>query len=296
MPRPIWEGHLRLSLVTCQVALLKATNEGEGVHFHLLHPQTKHRVKQAWRDPDLGADAPDVPRASLLHGYELTKGEYVIIDDADLKAIRLESTKTIQIETFVDAKDIDRLYWDQPYFLTPSGKRDLQEPYAVIREAMLREGKVALGRVVMAGRERPVAIEVRGQGMLLSTLRAREEVRDEQAAFDDIADIKVDPQMLDIAKAIIAKQAGPFDPTVFHDRYAEAVNELVQRKAADHTVSVPKAEDKETNVIDLMDALRRSLDGAKATPAPPSPRSRNDQKSRPAPHKAEPKTKKTGVR
>ena len=258
MARPIWEGHLRLSLVTCPVALHKATSEGEGVHFHLLHPESHHRVKQAWRDPELGPDAPDVPRSELLHGYEIAKGEYVIIEDADLKAVKLESTKTIQIERFVDAADIDRLYWDQPYFLVPSGKKDLQEPYAVIREAMAGENKVALGRVVMTGRERIVAIEVRHQGLLLTTLRAKEEVRDEQAAFDGAEDAKADPSMVDIARAIIAKQQGPFDPSQFHDRYAQAVRELVNAKAGNHTIK-DTAEAPDTNVIDLMEALKRSL-------------------------------------
>lgn len=133
MPQPAWEGHLRLSTVTCPVAMHKATSEGEGVHFHLLHPETHRRVKQAWRDPEMGADRPDIARNTLLHGYELTRGEYVIVDDADLNPVRLESTKTIQIERFVDAASTDRLYWDQPYFLVPAGKKDLQEPYAAIR-------------------------------------------------------------------------------------------------------------------------------------------------------------------
>jgi len=266
---------LRLSLVTCPVALTKATSEGEGVHFHLLHPETKRRVMQLWRDPELGPEAADVPRSELLHGYELTKGEYVIIDDADLRAVKLETTKTIQIESFVGLQEIDRLYWDQPYFLVPAGKKDLQEPYAVIRDAMDEEGRIALGRVVMGGRERPVAIEVRGRGMLLTTLRSHGEVRDERAAFDDMPDVKVDPQMLDIAKAIIAKQVGPFDPTAFHDRYAEAVKDLVQRKAADHTVGDPGKKIDDTNVVDLMEALRRSL-GGPGKPVGSEPRAKKD--------------------
>jgi len=264
MPRPVWEGHLRLSLVTCPVALHKATSEGEGVHFHLLHPETHRRVKQAWRDPELGADAPDVPRDTLLHGYELSRGEYVIVDDADLKAVRLESTKTIQVERFVDAASIDRLYWDQSYFLVPDGKKDLQEPYAVIRDAMAAEKRVALGRVVMTGRERIVAIEVRHQGLLLTTLRTTDEVRDEATAFDGLDDIHVDPAMIEIARAIIARQSGAFEPAEFHDRYAAALRALVTAKAAEHTIKA-NPEPADSNVVDLMDALRRSLGG---TPGP----------------------------
>ena len=264
MPRPVWEGHLRLSLVTCPVALHKATSEGEGVHFHLLHPETHRRVKQAWRDPELGADAPDVPRDTLLHGYELSRGEYVIVDDADLKAVRLESTKTIQVERFVDAASIDRLYWDQSYFLVPGSKKDLQEPYAVIRDAMAAEKRVALGRVVMTGRERIVAIEVRHQGLLLTTLRTADEVRDEATAFDGLDDIHVDPAMIEIARAIIARQSGAFEPAEFHDRYAAALRALVTAKAAEHTIKA-NPEPADSNVVDLMDALRRSLGG---TPGP----------------------------
>ena len=267
MPKPVWEGHLRLSLVTCPVALHKATTEGEGVHFHLLHPQTHRRVKQAWRDPEMGDDAPDVARNTLLHGYEMTEGEYVIIDDADLKAVKLESTKTIQIERFVDATTIDRLYWDQPYFLVPGGKKDLQEPYAVIRDAMAGENRVALGRVVMTGRERIVAIEVRHQGLLLTTLRAAEEVRDEAAAFDGLDGMAADPQLVDIARAIISKQAGDFEPAGFHDRYAEAVRALVLEKAGQQTIKA-EPEPAESNVVDLMDALRRSLGGGPAASEP----------------------------
>ena len=267
MPKPVWEGHLRLSLVTCPVALHKATTEGEGVHFHLLHPQTHRRVKQAWRDPEMGDDAPDVARNTLLHGYEMTEGEYVIIDDADLKAVKLESTKMIQIERFVDATTIDRLYWDQPYFLVPGGKKDLQEPYAVIRDAMAGENRVALGRVVMTGRERIVAIEVRHQGLLLTTLRAAEEVRDEAAAFDGLDGMAADPQMVDIARAIISKLAGDFEPAGFHDRYAEAVRALVLEKAGQHTIKA-EPEPAESNVVDLMDALRRSLGGGPAASEP----------------------------
>ena len=265
MARPVWEGHLRLSLVTCPVALQKATSEGEGVHFHLLHPETHRRVKQAWRDPELGEEAPDVPRSELLHGYELEKGQYVIIDDADLKSVRLESTKTIQIERFVDSGSIDRLYWDQPYFLLPAGKKDLQEPYSVIRDAMAAEGRVALGRVVMTGRERTVAIEVRGRGLLLTTLRSHGEVRDEAAAFSDVPEMSVDGQMVEIAKAIIGKQTGMFDPEAFHDRYAEALRELVQRKAGSQNLIVEEP-DAGSNVIDLMEALKRSLGGESAVP------------------------------
>lgn len=270
MVRPVWEGHIRLSLVTCPVALYKATSEGEGVHFHLLHPQSHNRVKQAWKDPTLPEGEQEVPRGELLHGFEVERGQYVIIEDADIKSIRLESTKTIQIERFVDAASIDRLYWDQPYFMAPSGKKDLQEPFAVIRDAMEKAGKIALGRVVMGGRERIVAVEPRHGGLLLSTLHAHGEVRADSDVFSGLESLHADPQMVEIAEAIIGKQAGVFDPSEFHDRYAEALKALVEEKAGSATVHAPAEDEAPSNVVDLMDALRRSLKGA-GEPAPERP-------------------------
>lgn len=283
MARPVWEGHLRLSLVTCPVALHKATREDAGVHFHLLHPKTHRRVKQAWRDPELGPDAPDVPRGELLHGYELDAGHYVIVDDADLKSVRLESTKTIQIEQFVEASNIDRLYWDQAYFMVPSGKPDLQEPFAVIREAMASMNRVALGRVVMTGRERTVAIEVRRQGLLLTTLRAANEVRSDAEAFAAVPEIEPDAEMIDIARAIMKRQDGPFDPARFHDRYADALRELIASKADDAIPAQTEAPQPENNVVDLMDALRRSLNGPAPKRKTQSARRKPDAAETPAP-------------
>ncbi len=258
--RPVWDGHLRLSLVTCPVSLFKATSEGEGVHSHLLHPESHNRVKQAWKDPSLPEGEQEVPRAELLHGYEVEKGKYVIIEDEDIKSVKLESTKTIQIERFVDAETIDRVYWDTPYYMVPSGKKELMEPFAVIREAMQGAGRIAIGRVVMTGRERVVAIEVRGRGLLLSTLHAQDEVRSDAELFDSIPDGKPDKQMVEIAEAIIGKQEGLFEPSEFHDRYAEALKQLVVEKSQgaviDRTEAAP-----ESNVVDLMEALRRSLKG-----------------------------------
>ena len=288
--RPVWEGHLRLSLVTCPVALFKATSEGEAVHFHLLHPVSHNRVKQAWKDPSLPDGKQEVKRSELLHGYEVEKGRYVVIEDDDLQAIRLESTKTIQIERFVDASTIDRLYWDQPYFMAPTGRPELMEPFAVIREAMHRAGRVALGRVVMTGRERIVAIEVRGKGLLLSTLHAHNEVRADQDVFGAIPELTADPQMVEIAEAIIAKQQGKFDTTQFHDRYAEALRELVERKSANAIVAPDAEPEPESNVIDLMDALRRSLKGSQAPAAKtkPKPDKAKPEKAKPGPTKARP--------
>jgi DNA end-binding protein Ku len=276
--RPVWEGHLRLSLVTCPVALHKAVGEPpDAVHFHLLNPETHNRVKQKWCDPEIGKL---VERRDLVRGFEVAKGEYVLVTEDELKAIKLESTKTIDIERFVDAADIDRLYWDQPFYMVPSGKT-AAEPFAVIREAMASQGRVALGKVVMASRERRVAVEARKSGLLVTTLRSHDEVRGDAAVFDAVPEARIDPRMVEIAKQIIAQQAGPFDPEDFRDRYEDAVRELVESKAGG---AAPKREaeaPEEGNVINLMDALRRSLKGA----AEPGGGSSNASSSRRAPAK-----------
>ena len=279
MARPVWEGHLRLSLVTCPVVLFKATSEGEGVHFHLLHPESHNRVKQVWKDPTLPEGEQEVARSELLHGYELERGQYVLIENDDLKSVRLESTKTIQIERFVDVQSIDRLYWGQSYFMAPSGKKDLQEPFAVIRDAMIKAGRIALGRVVMAGRERVVAVEPRHGGLLLTSLHAHDEVRSDNEVFEGLEELRSDPAMVEIAEAIIAKQAGAFDPSEFHDRYAEALRELVERKSATATVEAEDEPAVESNVVDLMAALRRSLQAGDA--AKPAPGPQRESKAKP---------------
>ncbi|WP_372623039.1 Ku protein [Falsiroseomonas sp.] len=277
--RPTWEGHLRLSLVTCPVRLFKAVGEGDAVHFNLLHKETLNRVKQMWKDPADGI----VERKDLVRGFQVERDRYVVVEDEELKALKLESTKVIDIERFVDGREIDRLYWDEPYFLVPDGK-PAQDPYAVIREAMATEGQVALGRLVMSNRERIVAIEPRGRGLLLSTLHSQDEVRSEEDAFDDIAEVKIDRRMVEIAKQIISQAKGPFDPAEFHDRYKEAVRDLVEAKAGGEApVHRPAPGPSESNVIDLMEALRRSL---KAPPRDVEANARRPRRQDAAPKRA----------
>ncbi|WP_270933451.1 non-homologous end joining protein Ku [Falsiroseomonas oryzae] len=273
--RPTWEGHLRLSLVTCPVRLFKAVGEGDQVHFNLLHRETLNRVRQAWKDPDDGL----VERKDLVRGYQVERDRYVVVEDEELKKLKLESTKVIDIERFVDGREIDRLYWDEPYYLVPDGK-PAQDAYAVIREAMRGEHQVALGRLVMSSRERIVAVEARGKGMLLSTLHSHDEVRSEDDAFETIAEVKIDKRMVEIAQQIIAQAKGPFDPAEFHDRYKEAVRELVESKAeGERVVHRPTQEPAESNVIDLMEALRRSL---KAPQGPVASDKKEERRAAPA--------------
>jgi DNA end-binding protein Ku len=255
-PRPTWQGHLRLSLVTCPVALYTATDSGGDVHFNLINPKTNNRIKMITTDPDTGP----VERSTLVKGYEVSKGEYILMTDEEIKSVKLESTKTIDIERFVPAEDIDRIYWDNPYFLAPDGKL-AQEAFAVIRDAMVHSGKIGIGRVVMSTRERILALEPRGKGILAYTLRTDAEVRKEGEIFGSIADKAPDKQMIAIAEKIIEQQEGPFDPSEFVDRYEEALKGLIEDKKKGHKTE-KVAEPVDTNVIDLMDALRKSLGGA----------------------------------
>lgn len=254
--RPTWQGHLRLSLVTCPVALYTATNSGGDVHFNLINPETNNRIRMVATDPDTGP----VERSSLVKGYEVEKDRYVLLTNQEIASVKLESTKTIDIERFVPEADIDRIYWDNPYYLAPDGKL-AQEAFGVIREAMRRSGQIALGRVVMSTRERLLALEPRGAGILAYTLRTDAEVRASDEIFGAISDKAPDAAMIDIAQKIIAQQEGPFDPSQFVDRYEEALKALIASKQKGHKVKTV-AEPQDTNVVDLMAALRASLGAA----------------------------------
>jgi DNA end-binding protein Ku len=252
--RPTWQGHLKLSLVTCPVALYTAVARTGDVHFNMLSAKTHNRIRMIPTDPETGP----IDRADIVKGYEVDKDRYVVVTDEEIAEVRLESTRTIDIERFVDVADIDRMYWNEPYFLLPDGKLAL-EAYAVIREAMRRTERIALGRVVMHTRERLLAIEPRDNGLIAYTLRAHDEVRDPVEAFEDIPAAKADPAMVEIAEQIIAQQAGPFDPDKFTDRYEAALKKLIaaKQKGEGRTVEVEEPED--TKVVDLMAALRKSL-------------------------------------
>lgn len=254
--RPTWQGHLRLSLVTCPVSLYTATNSGGEVHFNLINPETNNRIRMVTTDPDTGP----VERSSLVKGYAVAKDEYILLTDEEIKSVKLESTKTIDIERFVPADEIDRIYWDNPYYLAPAGAI-AEEAFGVIREAMRSEGKIALGRVVLSTRERLLALEPRDQGILAYSLRTRGEVRDTRDVFGAISDKQPDPAMIDIARRIIEQQAGPFDPDQFVDRYEEALKALIAAKQKGQK-PVRSVEPEDTNVVDLMAALRASLQGA----------------------------------
>ena len=255
--RPTWQGHLKLSLVTCPVALYTATSSASDVRFHLINPATHNRIRMVTTDPDTGP----VERADLVKGYEVSAGEYVLFDEADFDKVRLESTKTIAIDQFVNEADIDRLYWDDPFYVVPE-KGVGVEAFAVIREAMKAAGKIALGQLVLRGKERQLALEVHGKGLVAYTLRAHDEVRDADDYFDDIPTVKADADMVEIAARIIGQKEGDFDPADFTDRYDDALREMIKAKTKGGKGLVDVAEPDDTNVIDLMAALRNSLKGS----------------------------------
>jgi DNA end-binding protein Ku len=263
--RPVWQGSLRLSLVSCPVALYGATSRTADISFHLLNPETNNRIRMIPTDPDTGP----VERADLVKGYEISKNHYVVLSSDELQSVRLETTKTIDIERFVDEKDIDRLYWNDPYYLLPNDKSGV-EAYTVIREALAQTGRIALGRVVMHTRERLVALEPRDRGLIVYTLRMGDEVVQPKDAFEDIPHAKPSHQMVEIARKIIEQQEGAFEPEKFEDRYENALRDLIRRKEkGEKLVTAEPVE--EDNVIDLMEALKKSLKSKGRTVAAKAP-------------------------
>ncbi|MCC8429090.1 Ku protein [Reyranella aquatilis] len=254
--RPTWEGHLRLSLVTCPVALYTATEHSADIHFNLINPKTNNRIRM--QTVDAGTGDP-VDRADLVKGFAVSKNKYVLLDKDELDAVRLESTRILDIEEFVDASEIDRIYWGEPYYLAPSGKTGI-EAYSVIRAAMAKQEKVALGRVVMHQRERICALEPRDKGILLTTLRSHDEIRATSQVFDRSLP-KPDGRMLQIAEKIIEQQDAKFDPSRFTDRYEDALRELIAKKKKGQPVVSEAPEQDEEKVVDLMEALKKSLKG-----------------------------------
>jgi len=251
--RPMWQGSLRLSLVSCPVALYGATSRTSDISFHLLNPETNNRIRMIPTDPDTGP----VERADLVKGYEISKNHYVVLTTEELNAVKLESTKTIEIERFVDEKAIDRLYWNDPYYLLPNEKGGI-EAYTVIRDALAETGRIALGRVVMHTRERLVALEARDKGIIAYTLRMGDEVVQPKDAFADIPASRPNKQMIEIARKIIEQQEGAFEPSSFEDNYENALRDLIRRKEKGEKLVTAEPVD-DDNVIDLMEALKKSL-------------------------------------
>ncbi|QQO35752.1 Ku protein [Bradyrhizobium diazoefficiens] len=258
-PRANWKGFLRLSLVACPVALYPATSDSEKISFNQLNRQTGHRIKYLKVDADTGDE---VPNEDIVKGYQLEKDQFIEVTKEELEEIALESTRTIEIDEFVDRTDIDPRYLIRPYYVRPDGKVG-HDAFAVIRETIREMDKVAIGRVVLTNREHIIALEPMDKGLVGTLLRYPYEVRSEQEYFEEIQDVKVTKDMLDLAKHIVNQKAGRFDPDKFEDHYETALVDLINQKRAGKTIR-PKERPKGENVVDLMEALRKSVGSAAA--------------------------------
>jgi DNA end-binding protein Ku len=262
-PRAYWKGYLKLSLVSCPIALNPAASSSERVSFRQINKKTGNRLRQQLIDDETREP---VDAADKGKGYEVAKNEFMLIDDEELEALEIESNHTIEIDSFVPAAQIDKRFYDNPYYIVPNDKVG-QEAFAVIRDAMKGKGMVALGRVVMSKRERVIALEPHGKGLLGTTLRYPYEVRKAEEYFEEIPDIKVPGEMLKLAEHILETKSGDFDPSQFKDHYEEALVEFLRKKQAHIPVKRSKEEfAAPRNVINLMDALRRSVHAERQAP------------------------------
>jgi DNA end-binding protein Ku len=262
--RAYWQGQIRLALVSIPVEIYTATKSGAQISFHQIHEPSGQRIKYEKVAPGVGAVEPD----EIVKGFEVEKGEYVLLEQDEIDAVKLESKKTLELTQFVDADEIDVLYYERPYFVVPAD--DLaEEAFIVLREALKRTRKVGLGQLAMRGREYVVSLKPCGRGMVLETLRYADEVNKAQGYFRDIPDDAPDPELLGLAESLIEKKVSKFDPAAFHDRYVDALHALIERKKKAHGKKI--IEEKEeggggrgSNVVDLMAALKKSLEKPEA--------------------------------
>ena len=255
-PRANWKGFLRLSLVTCPVALYPATSDSEKISFNQLNRKTGHRIKYAKVDADTGEE---VANEDIVKGYKVDTDTFVEVTKEELENVALESTRTIEIDEFVDRTEIDPRYLIRPYYLRPDGKVG-HDAFAVIRETIRSMNKVAIGRVVLTNREHIIALEPLDKGLMGTLLRYPYEVRPAEEYFDEIQDVKVTKDMLDLAKHIVNQKAGRFEPEKFEDQYETALVDLINKKRSGKPIT-PKERPRGENVVDLMDALRKSIGG-----------------------------------
>ncbi len=260
--RPIWRGQLRLALVSCPVALFSANHDRGDLHFNMINPATGNRIRMITQDAETGDE---LARKDLVKGYEYEKEKYLILTDDDFESARIESSSTMKIDKFVDASAIDPIYFDSTYYLANDGK-GAEDIYLILRDAIRKTDKVALSSVVIARRERVVAIRTMDNGLVVHTLHETRDLNTAADAFDTVPDTKPDPEMLALAVQLIARQTGKFDPGDFEDRYETRLRQLIDAKLKGKGIAPGKEETgKRDNVVDLMDALRRSL-GAPAKP------------------------------
>jgi len=256
--RPYWRGQIRLALVSIPVEIYSATRSGATIAFNQIHEPSGKRIKYEKVVPGIGPVDVD----EIVKGFEYAKGEYVLLDEKEIEGVKLESKKTLELTQFVDAHDIDMIYFEKPYYVVPAD--DLaEEAFIVLREALRRSRKIGLGQLAMRGREYVVSIKACGRGMVMETLRYADEVNKASSYFRDIGDADPDEELLDLATTLIDKKTGKFDASEFHDRYADALKELIERKKKGKTLNIDTGEQgadpRGSNVVDLMAALKNSL-------------------------------------
>jgi DNA end-binding protein Ku len=258
-PRPVWKGYLKLSLVSCSVAMYTATSTSTRIRLNIINRETGNRIRNQAIDSETG-DVVEIDEK--VKGYEVGDGKYVLLEDEELEEVALESTHTIDIESFVPREEVDEIYLDESFYVVPD-EEVAYEAFAVIREAMKKKGMVGLGRVVTHRRERLLMLRSYGKGIVATAVRYKDEVRGEHDYFDDIPNVKISPDMIKLAEHILESKHGHFDPSKFDDRYEDALRDLIKAKRAGKeppTSPTPKP----SNVINLMDALRRSVKNEKS--------------------------------
>ncbi|PTE07476.1 Ku protein [Mesorhizobium helmanticense] len=261
-PRPAWKGYLKLSLVTCAIELTNVVTHTEKVSFRILNRKTGNTVKRIYVDAETGKP---LEEGDEIKGYEVGNGEFIHIEEDEIEAVQIESSHTMSLDGFVEKSSIQQIYLDTPYYVSPADKVS-EEAFAVIRDAMAAEKKAGLARLVLYSRERPVVVEPLGKGMVLTTLRYGDTVRQPDSVFGDIKATKTEGEMIELAEHIIDKKKAKFDPSKFDDRYEDALLELIRAKKAGRKAPKAKAAPKPSNVVNLFDALKKSLssgDGAK---------------------------------
>ncbi len=264
-PRPVWKGQLRLSLVSIPIELYTATKTASKISFRQIHKPSGKPVSYEKTVQGIGP----IDSSDIVKGYETDEGEYVLIDPDEVDAIRLETKKTLELVQFVGSCEIPPLYFDRPYYMTPADEL-AQDAYRVVRDALRKSEKVGLGQLSMRGKEYLVAIKPCGDGLLLETLHYAEEIRNAEPLFSEIKDEKADKDLLDVATTLIDRKTAPFNADSFTDHYADALRELVEAKVSDKKGTRVPVREGETpakgkggdNVVDLMAALKASLDKA----------------------------------
>lgn len=277
-PRAYWKGYLKLSLVSCPIALYPASSSSERVSFNRINTKTGNRLKQQMVDAESGET---VAKDDIKRGYEYAKGQYLLVEDDELEKIRIESTHTIDIDSFVPRDEIDDRYVDSPYYIAPTDQVGV-EAFSVIRDAMRDKGMVALARVVLTRREHVVMLEPFDKGLLATTLRYQYEVRDHAEYFSDIPDLKLPAEMLKLAAHIVDTKAGHFEPATFEDHYEKALVELLKSKQAGRPIEPVGEEEAAPRVVNLMDALRASINASAKKPAAASRGERRPAKKKAA--------------